>query len=139
MSQKRNKSQAKKLRNQAMIAMKIEGKTDGEIAEAVGISREQVSRVLNSDDVKALVKKGENRFASLVGDAVTVVEQAMAGAHSDMGNALKAAVTVLKSTGIAKDRVDLSHSFPKPTVVLKSDGSMLIMGAENEDDENGDV
>lgn len=133
---RKQQSATKLLRNRKVVAIALEGnKTQKEIAAAVDVDRRTIRRILTSPDIKKILKDAENEIHLLVDKAVKTVEQAMDGAPLDMTNGLKASITLLKSVGVLKDKVDLSHSFPKPTIIEKRNGDQVILGAAYDDDE----
>lgn len=117
--------------------LKAQGYRNHEIAEMLGLSRATISRAINSPTGKGMLKNAQKRIEQLVDDSIEVIEQAIHGAGSDMTNGFKAAVAVLKTMGLLKESVDLNHNFPKPTVIRRKDGSEVVLGAGqvNEDEE----
>lgn len=134
--QKGRKSGAKRLRDTRILALSMSGHNSEEIAEEVGIRAQQVRRILNGSQIRGIAEEGESRIAELVPKAISVVEAAM-DQNMDLGNALKAAIVVLKSLGVAKDSAEVIHKLPKRTVIHRRDGSQTILGYE-EDENNGD-
>lgn len=125
---KRNKGEAQKLRDAGILAMNLSGKSTTEIASQTGLSRSQVSRVLNSDEIKALVKGAEGKIAGLIDKSVAKVDAALDSDNPDQTNGLKAALAVLKNFGLMRDSVDLNHSFPKPMVITRPGGVEVVLG-----------
>ena len=130
---KKRKNHANALRNQKIIAEAASGKSAQEIAKEYNVSRSSIHRVLSSDEAKQLVKEGNSELTSLIADAIEVTKKILRG--HDMGLAFQAAVRVLKSVGIMRDKVDIAHSYPKPTVIKRSDGTEVILGLSTEGDE----
>lgn len=124
---------SKRLKAAKAAAMAMDGSTQGEIAKELGMSRHGTHLLLNSAEVKALLKRAEDRVLRMIDKACDTAEAAMDGAMLDMTNGLKSALAILKSTGVVKDKVDLSHSFPKATVIKRPDGSQVVLGTEKED------
>lgn len=128
-------SNSRKLKAQGIVQQSMTGRKTSEIAESYGMSRQAVSKILNSDEVKALVKLGEMRLQGLMTKAIDVLEWTMD--HKDdfgvTGAASQNAKSILKSLGVLKEKVDVSHTFPKPTVVEYSDGTTLVLGTDAEE------
>jgi hypothetical protein len=129
----RKRSVAKEVRQQTIYEKLLEGKTETAIAEEMDLARCTVSRAANSDDVKKLIKENELRFKALVSKAVDTIQEAMERGE-DMNNGLKAAIAVLKSVGIVREKVDLAHSFPRPTVIQRLNGDTVVLGTEEENE-----
>jgi len=93
---KHDKSQGKKLRNTQIISEVMAGKTTGEVAAQVGLSRQAVSKIINhSEEAKAIREVVEKRIQNLTLKALDVVEAAMDNRDLDMNNALKASLSIL--------------------------------------------
>jgi hypothetical protein len=128
---KRNRKQqgaTKQLRNAKIIAMALEGTGPNEIAKEVKMDRTSIYRILSSAEVKQLIAEVNSRAQSLLHKAMDTVEAAMDGSATDMTNGSKVAMAVLKTFGILKDRVDLTHTFPKPTIIRRRNGEEVILG-----------
>jgi len=138
---KRNRIQrstTRRLRDARAIAMAVEGKTQKEIAGVIGVDRTTVGRILSSSEVKQLLKLAESRVNGLIESALDTVEKAMTSSAADMTNGLKASLAVLKSVGVIRDKIDLEHSFPKPTIINKLNGDQVILGASRPDESDED-
>ncbi len=135
---KRNRAQrsaAKRLRDSRVVEMASSGVPIKEIAGEMNIDRTTVTRILSSNEIKAIVNTANSRVHSLVDKALKTVEDAMDNSRLDMPSGTKVAIALLKSVGVLKDKVDLSHSFPKPTIIEKRNGDQVILGAAYDDDE----
>jgi len=133
---KYTRSPAKKLRDAAIVEMAVAGSPIKEIAGKLNIDRDTVSDVLNSSaQTKAILKNAESRIYNLVGKAMDTVEAALDGRTVDMTNGFKSALAILKSCGVIKDKIDLSHSFPKPTIIHKLNGDQVILGSKQDDED----
>jgi predicted transcriptional regulator len=124
---KRQPGAGKKLKDATIIARSLAGETAGEIAADIGMSRQHVCKILNSDEVKAKAKEIDGRLAGAIDDAVETIMQAV---KFDVNAAIK----LLKNFGSMRESVDLNHSFPKPTVVKNLDGGEMILGTEEGDE-----
>lgn len=128
----------RKLKAVRAASLAMNGATNSEIAEELGMCRNAVSRLLNSKETEEIIKAAESRVTRMVDKACGVVDKAMDDVQStlDMTNGLKAALAVLTSLGVLKKKVDVSHSFPKPTVIKRMDGSEVVLGttADQKDD-----
>ena len=87
------------------ITLLVQGQTDVEVGEAVGVTRETVNRWRNGDDVfkvalnaaRVQVWQGAlGRLRALVGDAVTVLEGSVRSEKADV----RVAVAILKAVGV---------------------------------------
>lgn len=128
----RQKSPAKQARDLSIRADAAAGAKTSELAEKYGLKRHQVSNILSGEEVKRLVKEGESRFTLLVDKAIKKVEAAL-DQDFDLTNGLKAAITVLKSVGVAKDRMDIAHSYPKPLVIKRRNGKDEVIAGTTAD------
>ena len=123
--------QATKVLTAKCFELKTQGLSTIEIAEQLGCSRATVSRALNSKTGKELFDDARERIKTLISKAINVYDESLANSAKDMTNAQKAARDVLKNFGLLKDSIDISHSFPKPTVIKRlTDGSEVVLGAE---------
>lgn len=130
-AKRRKKSPAKALRDQKVRELAVTGHSINEIAEEVGLERQQVSRILSDEETAQLVKELENSIKLLGTEAVRTLMDAMLLRKDEMGmmgHAVKAAEKVLKSIGALKERVDVNHTGEGPWVVQYSDGTKIIMG-----------
>jgi predicted transcriptional regulator len=129
---------SKALRNASMRAMAAEGMKTTEIADHFGVARQTVSKILNSEETKKVIKEAESRVTGMIGKSLDVVElaldDAIAGKLESMGNGLKASLSDLKSSGNIKEKIELTHAFPKPTIIEKRDGTQVVMGVEEEEE-----
>lgn len=141
-SKKKKRAAKSVIREHQVIEKAFEGKTGSEIAEDLGISRQRVSQILTSEQVESLLKQSESRLKSLVGSAIDTLEYAMDRRDSPdkgaVGNAIRAAIPILKTAGLVKESVDVSHQFPKPMVIEFSDGKQIVLGTENDVKKGGD-
>jgi hypothetical protein len=139
---KRNRKQqsiTKMIRNKKIVDLALEGtRTQKEIAAEVKVDRTTVGRVLSSQEVKEILKKAQSRVNEMIDTALDTVNTAMTTSHADMTNGLKASLAVLKSVGVIKDKVDLTHSFPKPTIIEKLNGDRVILGSRPVDEDESD-
>jgi hypothetical protein len=126
-TRRKGDSRAKELKDANIRAQAMAGKPIGEIAQDMGMTRQAIRRTLNSEETKVILDDAKSRLTELVEQAVETVAHAVAE-RVDLTNALKASISVLKNSGLLKDSVDLNHTFPKPTVIHKRDGSTVILG-----------
>jgi hypothetical protein len=133
---KRKRANTKAARNQKILIDAANGATNADIVEKYGLSRQHVTRILNSDEMKAIVKRGESQIHAMVDKALKVIERALDSVDEKL--AAEIAVRITKSVGALKDKVDVSHSYPKPTVIVKPDGTRVVMGVSDEEEEEND-
>ena len=120
-------SNAKKLKNATILASAIAGKSTTEIAAAMEMSRAQVKRILNSDETRAIVEAAESRITELIEKAICAYEEILDN-PIDATNRRNVARDILKNAGLIRETVDLNHSFPKPLIIERSDGSEVVLG-----------
>jgi DNA-binding MarR family transcriptional regulator len=139
MDKKRHKGGAKKkIQDQLVVTHAMMGKKTVEIADELGIARQTVSKILNSEDTKRMLEVNRSRITQLTDKAVNVMEAALDNQYLDGNNALKAALPILKTAGLIKESVDLNHQFPKPLVIQKRDGSQTVVGSEHDKEEDNE-
>ena len=120
---------AKKIRDQKILAAALEGKQNSEIADELGVTVGTVSRALNSEEMKARIKNIDLELAQYIPIAIKTVGEKVATEYI-------AARDLLKNFGSMKQQLDVSHTYPQPTIIQRMDGSQTILGAKNEDEEN---
>jgi hypothetical protein len=117
----------KRLRNQKIIADHIAG-------NQYGLSPVQISRILNSKEKAEIAMRLESEVYNLGADALEVVKYAIANRQADVSSALNAAIKVLKTLGAIREKTEVAHSFPKPTVIRRKDGTEIVLGTQGEDE-----
>lgn len=127
----------KEFRDQSIIAESMTGKTTNEIADQFDISRQTVSKALNGEEAKKLLSLGTARLQLLMTKSIDTLEYLMDNKHEFglAGSAFQSAKTILKSIGVVKETLDISHQFPKPLVIKRRDGSETVLGSENDKEE----
>ena len=128
-AKRRQKNAAKKVRDLAIRSEAAAGVSHAELEGKYGLGRHQISKILNSDETKELLKNSEDRVKRMIERALDALEDSL-GAAMDGGNRLKAALSVLKNFGLIRDSVDINHRFPKPLVIKRQDGSEVVLGTE---------
>lgn len=118
----------------AAIARLLEGGTITEIAKELGLSRSHLSTVLNDEVSKKMLRQSEAEIKSLIGTAVITLKEAMDARKVDMSNGLKAAMAVLKNSGLLKETSTVDVNL-KPFVIERLSGDQVVLGAKGEDDE----
>lgn len=120
----------RKLKAVRAASLAMTGATNSEIGAKLGMSRNGVSKLLNSKETEEVIKAAESRVTRMIDKACGVIEKAMDESQiiNDMTNGVKAALAVLTSSGVLKKKVDVAHSFPKPTVIWRSDGTEVVLG-----------
>lgn len=129
------KSTKKKLRDTAVRQMALEGHTNREIGDAVGLTESHVSRILNDDETKDLIRQSENALKLMITEALKTHQDAMTGRHEfqQMGHALRAASEVFNRVlGKVSEKVELNVI--KPTVIERRDGSEVVMGISTKEE-----
>jgi predicted transcriptional regulator len=98
---RRKQSAAKALRDQAVLASSLTGMTNQAIANEVGLSRQQVSKILNSDQVKLEIQSLQSRLAAGIEDALQTVLAAVKFEYEP-------ARDLLKNFGAYQTKIELS-------------------------------
>jgi hypothetical protein len=124
----------KRLRNQKIIADHIAGKSNKELQNQYGLSPVQISRILNSKEKAEIAMRLESEVYNLGADALEVVKYAIANRQADVSSALNAAIKVLKTLGAIREKTEVAHSFPKPTVIRRKDGTEIVLGTQGDDE-----
>lgn len=117
------------------LELRRTGMSTQAIADELGVHRSTVSQYLNSRDVKEIIKAAQDRLKGLLEPAVDVYAMSLKNAAGDMTNAQKAAKDILKTFGVIKENLELSHVFPKPTVIKRVDGTEVVLGSKTDDSE----
>jgi predicted transcriptional regulator len=129
---KRQASQKRKIRASQVVVGTLEGKTQGEIAEELSLTRQTVNEIFNSKEAAAILKRAENRLIGMVDDALDAFQDVVRD-REDNSNRLKAAQSILKSKGIVKDNAEVTIHMPKPTVIRSPSGEEIRLGYKEED------
>lgn len=114
------------------IEMRTQGRQINEIAQELGYARGTISEWLNSRELKAKIQAANERLANMLDKAVDVQNLLLANAAQDPTNAEKASRGILKTFGVLKETVDITHQFPKPTVIKRFDGTEVVLGSVTE-------
>jgi len=120
----------KDLRNIGIYSAAASGKTQTEIAEQYGLSRQRVNGILNSDEAKRLSDVARSALIDLQSQAVDTLQLAMSNYADDMKSAVRAAEIILKGTGALTEKVE--HSVLKPFIMKLIDGGEIVMGHKRE-------
>lgn len=123
------------LRNLRAFEMAAAGKTQSEIGEEIGLSRQRVNAILNSEESKRLTDVARSNLVNLQDVAVETLAEAMIMRASDMKTAVQAATTILKGLGVLTDKFEGNLTM-KPFILKLLDGSEIHMGHKPE--EKGD-
>lgn len=122
---------ARELRNAKIRTDAIAGKSVPEIAKEIGLTRSQVHRILSSDETKAIIDQADSKLKGAISLAVDVLVEAMEirrDSEVAMNTAVNSAKTILKSYGVLKDKIEVEHTLPKPTVIVRPNGDKVYMG-----------
>lgn len=118
------------------MAKYAEGKNTQTIADEMGVTRQTVSKLLNSEESKAILDKADDdimrMMAKIVKRAERIVDQ---GQDSD---AIKLMLAFMKTKGLVKDAVEHHHKFPKPTVVKYKDEKVVLGVVEKTEEDSED-
>lgn len=127
----------RKPRDIQVLAEAVQGKSETAIAKDLGINRRTVHKILTSDETKKLIAESESEIKGLITKSIRVIDKAL-DMHIDpdgMTHALKSAFGVLKSHGLIRETVNMEHSFPKPTIIERLDGSSVMLTTKPEGEE----
>lgn len=136
MPKKKSSNSAQDLRNAAIMAAAAGGSTQSEIAKEFNLGRQQVNRILNSDQAKELTDQARSRLQEIASLAVQTLEDAMLDRVSNMGVAVKAATDVLKGLGVLTDKVKVEGDFKPFVLRLPHSGEEIHMGYRRENGED---
>lgn len=125
---KPNNRAIKKIRDKQIIAEAVTGATGRELSKKYGIGHDQVSKILNGPEATALVKRGESEMSALIDQSVKVMKNCLFS--PDERIALDAAKTILKSTGVLKEKVDHTHRLVRPVIIKRRNGDEVILTSE---------
>lgn len=131
---KRERSVPREMKRKQIEALALAGKTVKEISEEVGIARQNVSKYLNSEETKAKVKEIDGRLAAMIDDALVALHESILN-RSEPATRLTAAMKLLKNFGTLRESVDMSVTFPKPTIIERPNGTTVILGTEMDKEE----
>jgi predicted transcriptional regulator len=115
-------SAVKKLTDSKVISEIAAGKSVGQVAKEMGMHRTTVSKILNSDEVKAKVQEIQGRLATGIDQAVENMLDAV------MNGDLDASRDLLKNFGALQSKVEVDHKFPRPVVIHRLNGETFILG-----------
>jgi predicted transcriptional regulator len=119
-------SAVKKLTDAKILGEIAAGKTVGQIAKEMGLHRTTVSKVLNGEDAKAIIKDAQDALHTAVPKAVQVLINALDS--PDEMTAVNVARDILKNIGALQTKVELDHKFPKPVVIERINGTTVVLG-----------
>jgi DNA-binding IclR family transcriptional regulator len=122
----------KDLRNLRAFELAASGMNQTEIGEEIGLTRQRVNTILNSEQAKEFVERARSRLLELQDTAVLTLQDAMDDRHNDMKTAVAAATTLLKGTGTLTDNIKVNDG--KPFVIEFLDGTKVKMGFGEEKD-----
>ena len=120
-------SNNKKVRNVSIAQDRVAGLSQTDIAKKHGISQMQVSRILSSDEAKAIIQTGIQEQICMIPEANEVVRSSMSD-PDDGKLRLDAAKTVLKNTGITPSHTAIS--IDKLLIDNRSQEKTLIDGLQ---------
>lgn len=100
---KSRKTPGKSLRDSAIVASSLMGKTNVAIAAELGIDRETVAKVLGSEDIKRLCGEIDYKLSS-------GIEKAVSRVLSSVKYDTKAAVALLRNFGSMRQSMKLEHT-----------------------------
>lgn len=126
----------KKLQVREAMAKYAEGKTTSEIGQEMGVSRQVVSRLLNSEESKAILDKADDSIMRMMTKIVARAERIVDGGQDS--DAIKLMLAFMKTKGLVKDAVEHHHKFPKPTVVKYKDEKVVLGVVEKTEEDSED-
>lgn len=123
----------KDLRNTRAFEMAAAGYTQTEIGEELGLGRQRVNVILNSEEAKRLTDQARSRLVEIQDEAVQTLVDAMADRFTDMKTAVQAATTILKGLGVLTEKAEVT--LMKPFIMKLLDGGEIHMGHRPEEKE----
>lgn len=129
------KKSSKGIRDAAVVDLAIQGKNVNEISHEMGIHRTTVGRILSSKETKEIIESLKARITNLGSKAVDTLDAALDARSIDMTNGAKVAISILKSLKVISEKLDIEHSFPKPTIITRPNGEVVTLGTKNPDEE----
>lgn len=115
------------IKNLKVMELAASGKfSQSEIGEQVGLTRQSVNAILNSDQAKSFIERARSRLLELQDSAVATLEAAMADRDKDMKTAVQAATTILKGLGTLTEKIQINDG--KPFIIKFSNGEELHLG-----------
>lgn len=119
------------LRNIRAFEMSAAGYTQSEIGDELGISRQRVNMILNSDEAKRITEQARSNLIDLQDEAVRTLADALANRINDMRTAVNAATTILKGLGVLTEKAEVTVN--KPFILKLLDGGEIQMGYKPEE------
>lgn len=120
------------LRNLAIMSAAASGKTQSEVADEFDISREQVNRILNSDEAKRLTDQARGHLQSIASEAVETLYEAMLERKKNMGVAVHAAISILKGLSVLSEKVKVESELKPFVLRFPSSGEEIHLGHKPE-------
>lgn len=104
---KRKPNPTKQIRNTKIRADVMAGAKVPEIAEQYGITKQQVYRVLSATETEEIISEYRSKMTASIGKAFA---RLITSIDNDFdGKGLTAALALLKSVGLVRDSVDVTH------------------------------
>lgn len=123
----------KRARNQKLLMDAVNGATNAELQEKYKLSRQQVTRILSGKEMREISKAGESELLKHNDKAIAkyVALLDSSDEHIVKGVCEK----MLVSSGSLKVKQELELTRAKPTVIHKPNGSAVVLGTKEEDEE----
>lgn len=124
---------SRRVRNQKIMADAAKGKHVAEIAKEHDLSTRQVIRVLSSDEQKLIIKRNESRLIAAADKAADKYINLLDSPDEKIVKGVSEKILI--SAGALKEKAEIAHTFPKPTVIKRRDGSEVVLGSKGDEDE----
>lgn len=134
---KRNQAEGRRARNSRVVDMSMSGMTNIEIAQELGLHRQTVGNILNSQQSKEMIDQARSDLYRALTQSVSTMLDALEFRSADMRTAVQVATTILKGLGVLTEKSEMTVL--KPFILKRLDGSEVVMGhtAETKENENG--
>lgn len=126
------KPSSKALRNSNIRARATRGEPVTTIAAELGLNKDTVYKVLNSEETKRILKNAESELTRGVTKAVERMIKMLD--NDDDNAAIKAALPILKNFGLLKDKIEIDHGIKPGVQIIDCSivGKKIILGEESE-------
>lgn len=130
----RQKPTKRKFRAMKILEGTAEGKTQEVIAEELGICRQTVSEILNSEQAQKIIERVEDRYTRMLEKIADRFENIIDKGSDE--NVIKVGLAIGRTKGVVNEKQEITHKFPPPTVIRYDGKDMMKMGVLSEEDED---
>jgi hypothetical protein len=112
------------LKNLKVYELAASGATQQEIGNQVGLSRQQINTILNSEEARSFVESGRSILIESITEAARKMVDLLGS--TDEKIVLQAATTILKGSGVLTEKIELAGD--KPFIVQFINGEEIHLG-----------